>query len=541
MPTMPTLRPLPLLIALLCLPMAPRASDGAALPEIGSSAQQLISPAQEAEYGRQMLGELRRLGYLLEDPLLEEWIADLGHRLAARSERPEQTFRFFLMRSREINAFATLGGHVGMNAGLVLTAEREDEVAAVMAHEVSHATQRHIVRSVEAAQKDTLPIMLAMLGAIAIAQQSGGDADATQAAIAGGMALAQQRQINFTRANEHEADRVGIQILARTGYDPMAMADFFGRMQRATRSQGDSTPDFLRTHPVTTTRISEAKDRARALAGESISGAGGNSASPLNPVIPGNVHQALTVAQGPDALGFDLARERMRVISAASPAAAVAEYRRTEEGGSALSDAQRYGMALAQMQLGDAGVALQVFEALGEAHPSIYWFGLAVAEALHHSGDDAATDAAYARLLDRQPRNRAIALSYADVLAQRGSRESGLAAQAVLRPLLAENLYDPALHTAFARACELGGDTARAAEAYAEAAFLSGRAEDALNQLVQLKEREDIDYVQRARIDARIAEMTPIVLELRKQGIGPGDADRERSISDVEAHALRLR
>jgi beta-barrel assembly-enhancing protease len=527
---MRALAPTALALALTLACAAPLAQDGSRLPEIGSSAATLISPAQERAYARQMLGEYRRLGFLLEDPLLEEWLQGLGHRLAARSDRPDHPFRFFLIRSREINAFATLGGYIGMNAGLVLTAEREDEVAAVLAHEIAHATQRHIVRSVEAAQKDAPLIALAMLGAVVAAGQSDSrsSGDASQAAIAGGLALLQQRQINYTRSNEHEADRVGIQTLSRAGYDPMAMADFFGRMQRATRSQGDAVPDFLRTHPVTTTRISEAKDRARKLDGAPQPFAT-LSSEPLHPALPTGVHGALQLLQGADPAGFAMARERMRVLSAESVGEAIADYQRREAAGAQLSDGEHYGYAIALTLAGRADAALARLEPLGARLGDRYWLDLARAEALERGGDPGGADAVYGRLLDSQPRNRAVAMSYAGTLAQRGTREAGLAAQAVLRPILAESQYDAALQEAFGRACELAGDLPRAAEAFAEAAFLSGRAEDALNQLQRLKARDDLDYVQRARIDARIAEMTPIVLELRERGIRAGDEVRRRS------------
>lgn len=513
------------LAGLCCLlPASLLAQDATRLPDIGSSAAALISPAQERAYARQMLGEMRRYGLLLEDPLLAEWLQSLGHRLAAHSDRPEQPFSFFFVRSRDINAFATLGGYIGMNAGLVLTAETEDEVAAVLAHEISHATQRHIVRSVESAQRDSLPILLGMLGALAAASASDSNSagDASQAAIAGGLALMQQRQINYTRANEHEADRVGIQILARAGFEPVAMADFFSRMQRATRSQGDAVPDFLRTHPVTTTRISEAKDRARELSTQKAV-PGELSKEPLNPALPGRLHESLQLAHGPDPLGFAFARERLRVFSARSPAEAAAEYQRRERAGEALSDAEQYGYALTLARTGETQRALSLLEPLAAEHHDRFWIELARAEALERNGQRAAADAAFGRLLDRQPRQRAIAMSYASLLAERGTREAGLAAQAVLRPILGQSPYDPSLQEAFGRACELAGDVSRAAEAFAEAAFLSGRAEDALNQLRRLKERADVDYVQRARIDARIAEMTPIVLELRERGIRAGD------------------
>src|SRR5690606_6617858 len=150
------------------------------------------------------------------------------NRLGANSDRPEQRYVLFMLKDRQINAFATLGGYIGMNAGLVLTAEREDEVAAVLAHEIAHVTQQHVLRGVERAQRDQVPILLGMLAAIVVAQAAGGTSsgDASQAALVGAMSLIQQNQINYTRSNEAEADRIGIRTLSRSGYDADAMAGF---------------------------------------------------------------------------------------------------------------------------------------------------------------------------------------------------------------------------------------------------------------------------------------------------------------------------
>ena len=247
---------LPLVAALsfaLGLATESRAQD-TGLPDIGSSAGELLSPQEEIQYGAYTLYQLRRYGYVLEDPLIDGWLDNMGHRLAATSDRPEQHFTFFLMRDRQINAFATLGGYIGVNAGTILTAQNEDEVAGVVAHEISHVTQRHVLRAVERAKKDQLPIMLATLGIILAAQQSGGrntngqssSAEAIQAAVVGGQALAAQRQINYTRSSEAEADRVGIQTLYQAGYRPDGMADFFERMDRITRgNSGGNTSNTV--------------------------------------------------------------------------------------------------------------------------------------------------------------------------------------------------------------------------------------------------------------------------------------------------------
>src|SRR5690606_2017183 len=386
------------------------------LPDIGSSAASVLGPAQQAEYGRMLLAQLRHYDYVLEDPLVDGWLQATGNRLGAASDDPSQRFTFFMMKDRSINAFATLGGYIGMNAGLVLAAETEDEVAAVLGHEVAHVTQAHVLRSVERAQ----------------------------------------RQINYTRSNESEADRIGIRTLARGGYEPAAMASMFERMQAASRTnQGgerERLPDYLKTHPVTTTRIGEAKDRAERLGRSTIAGtvstpdATRSQRIPIDGVIvPGGLRVAdnpllpagLSLAGGLDATGsgdFGWARERLRVLSANTPEAAVREYELIA-GARELDDAQRYGLAIAQLRAGRGEQAATILAALLERHPGDVWLTVGLAEAEAHASRAAAADRRFEALLERMPRHPAVALSYADVLVARNTREAGSRARDVLRPL----------------------------------------------------------------------------------------------------------
>ena len=509
------------------------------LPDIGSSAGEVIDPGTEARYGAYTLYELRRLGLVLDDPLVDAWLQSMGYRLAAASDTPRQSFTFFMMRDRQINAFATLGGYIGMNAGLVVTAETEDEVAGVMAHEIAHVSQRHVLRAVERAQKDQVPILLAMLGAIALSQSQGGEArasgggsqrgDATAAAITGAMALMQQRQIDYTRSNESEADRVGIHTLARAGYSPDGMADFFERMQRSTRgnSGGYELPEYLRSHPVTTTRISETRERALQLARQPAT-VPVRARATTNLLLPGD----LSLGDGGQRGGSDTfpwVRERLRVFSAGNAAAALREYRALASApGARVSDAQRYGLALAQMRGGYPAEAEATLEALLQDHPGQLLLQLAQAEAAAIGGRHAVAGERFETLVSRHPDNRAVRLSYAEALGKQATPEAGRRAQAVLRPLLVSGGDDPVFQRTFARASELAGDTIRAGEAYAETAFLNGRAVDALNQLDALKRRDDPDYYQRARIEARMAAITPVVLEMERQGIRPEEQRPDR-------------
>ncbi|GAB2513344.1 M48 family metalloprotease [Lysobacter humi (ex Lee et al. 2017)] len=516
-----------LLVALAGLPLA--AAQETRLPEIGSSAARLITPAEEAEYGRMLIAQLRHYDYLLEDPLLDSWLDTLGHRLAGASDDARRSYRFFMLRERQINAFATLGGHVGVNAGLVLAADREDEVAGVLAHEVAHVTQEHVLRSVERAQRDQLPMLLAMLGAIAVSQRTGGNSgdDAGNAVIAAAVGIAQQRQINYTRSNESEADRIGMQTLVRSRFDPTGMADFFAKLQARSRSNAASlygeTPDYLRSHPVTTTRITEAKERAERIARSPQPAFETRAAD--NPLLPGGLVFGATAPNGGATGLFDVARERLRVMSALTPAAAVKEYEDIKRA-RALKPAERYGLAVAHLQAGQARQARPLLEALVGERPQDTWLQLGLAEAEAASGDGAAADARLERLLRQAPTSRPIVLTYARILGERSGANAGKRAQAILRPLLPVSGDDAVFQKLFARASEMAGDTVRAGEAHAEAAYLSGRPEMALVQLNTLKRREDVDYYARARIDARIAAITPTVLELKRQGIRDPDVER---------------
>lgn len=546
------MRPLLLTCALtLALAMPLASAQDARLPDIGSSAGEVLSPARQAEYGGMMLRELRNYGYLLEDPLLDDWLQRVGSRLGTQSDTPTQSYTFFLLKDRQINAFATLGGYIGTNAGLILTAESEDEVAAVLSHEIAHVTQQHVLRAVERAERDQIPILLGMLGAIVLAQSAGGSSsgDASMAAVASGMGLIQQRQIDYTRSNESEADRLGIRTLARAGYDVDAMAGFFARMAQATRASRsggrDAYPDYLMTHPVTTTRISEAKQRAEQMRKDNVTTVtrvpgGGERVERFdpkvvtapekisdNPLLPLSVRLPSELFSNGPSGQFAWARERLRVLSAVTADGASRDYERIRrETGKPLTPAQRYGLALSHLYAGRAEAALGELGPLLDENPDSLWLQLATAEAQSRAGQAAAANQRLAGLLQQMPNSRPVALTFARLLNEQGGAESGRRAQAVLRPLLGRAGNDPVFQAEFARANELAGDSARAGEAYAEAAFLNGRPEQALVQLQNLKRRDDLDYYARARIDARIAAITPQVLELRRQGIRDPDIER---------------
>ena len=233
------------------------------LPELGDSSQVALTPAQERKIGEAIVRQIRAGGGYLQDPEVNEYLNELGNRLVTATSDTKQEFEFFAVPDPQINAFALPGGYIGIHTGLILLAQNESELASVLAHEISHVTQRHMSRMV-ANQKNSMLLSLAGLALAVLAARAGGanSSQGVQAAIAGSQALAAQNQLDFTRENEYEADRIGFARLAAAGFDPTGMSAFMERLQRANRFVEGNAPSYLRTHPITFERIAEAQSRA---------------------------------------------------------------------------------------------------------------------------------------------------------------------------------------------------------------------------------------------------------------------------------------
>jgi len=238
----------------LALPARLAASE---LPELGDSSASVLSAEDDYRFGRLFMNSLRQNVDIIEDPELNSYINALGYRLlsAANTQLP---FSFFIVNEVNINAFAGPGGHIGFHSGLILAAESEGELAAVMAHEISHVTQRHLARAFQKASSAQVQTYAAILAAIIL-----GSPELSTAMIATAAAGNIQQQLNFTRSHEREADRVGIDILVNSGFNPNHMPGFFYRLQEAYRYMESNLPELLRTHPVTPSRIADSQNRAR--------------------------------------------------------------------------------------------------------------------------------------------------------------------------------------------------------------------------------------------------------------------------------------
>ncbi len=461
------------LLASLLVVLTPAPADD--LPDIGDSSGALVSPEQEKRLGESFLRQAHQYGVIVDDPEVEAYFQNLGHELATHVDGYDGTFTFFLVDADSINAFAAPGGYIGAHTGLILNSRSESELASVLAHEVSHVTQRHGARGYEAASKMSLPMAAAMLGAILVGMSN---PDAAQAAIMAVAAGSQQYQINFTRENEQEADRIGIQLLQRSGFDPHAMATFFERLQTANRfSDPKSYPEYLRSHPVTVNRVSEARERA----------------------------ERLPPTQRADSLTYMLMRTRLRVLTADDPKLLVEEFEQAlRDGQYEREDVARYGYAEALIAARDFGRArVQVTELLRH-DPGQSAYQLSAARLDLAAGDKVRAVERYQEALRLFPDSRPVVLGYIDALIRTGQ---GDAARKRLREYAYEHTPDPRYYKMLAEAEELAGSNVESHIALAEYYFSLGETPMAMQQLELARREPGIDYYQTERVLARMDEM----------------------------------
>jgi predicted Zn-dependent protease len=230
----------------------------AELPDLGDVSRVAFSEQEEAQVGREIMRSIRNSPGWIDAPEINDYLSRLVDRLVRASDEPHRHFEVFLVRDTTINAFALPGGFLGVHTGLIAAARSEDELAGVLAHEIAHVTQHHIARMVQSTSGDSL----AMLAALAIAVLAANShPEVSNAALTTAQASVMQGQINFTRLHEREADRVGLQILTRAGFDPAGIASFFERMMAQGRLYEIEAPIYLRTHPLSHERMADLQNR----------------------------------------------------------------------------------------------------------------------------------------------------------------------------------------------------------------------------------------------------------------------------------------
>jgi predicted Zn-dependent protease len=461
-------------------------NDRIPLPDMGNSAGDILTEKEEREYANALIRQMRAYEVMVEDPQISAYFENMGFSLVAQSDRPEKPFHFVVLDESRINAFAAPGGVIALHSGLILAAANENEVAGVLAHEVAHITQLHLFRAYESSQRMSIPIAIGML---ALILAGGGSGDAITGAMMGGSAMAQQMQINFTRANEYEADRIGITTLSKAGFDPHGMSGFFSKLNRLTRVNGEGPPEFLRTHPVTVNRIAEAENRA----------------------------QNMPIAEQGDGLDFYLMQARVRALLSDKPVETITwfETQLQKTPTEAQVKALNYGLAIVLQRRGDYTRAQGIIHELLANDPGRLSYQLQMANLNLETENEEDALQQLGRLYHSFPGNHAIAMQYSRALLANEDPQRAETASIILRQQALFRDEDPVLYALYAKAANIAGDKVRAGEAIAESYYQRGGISEAIEQLEMLTRDHELDYYERARVSARLLELRVQMVELR--------------------------
>ncbi len=445
------------------------------LPNLGEASTSMFSAEYEHQLGRAWLSVFRSRAPTVEDPLLFDYLENLIYQLVTHSQLEDRRIELVVVENPTMNAFAVPGGVIGVHNGLLLWAQTEDELATVLAHEIAHLSQRHFSRGVEFQQRQQPLTLAAMLASFVLLATAGGDAG--MAALSATQAAAQQSALRYSRSNEQEADRIGMQTLVAAGMDPHAAPAMFERMLKATRYSGsENVPEFLRSHPLSENRIADTRNRARQYPKE----------------------------DRPQSLAYQLMRARVSVSLAGTPEEAVQQFHGELDGTPRSRDAAMYGLVLALTAAGRGDEAREELQPLLKKDPDRLEYILADAEIDIATNRAAAAVKKLSAQLAVNPGNQPLTMAYARALMnnrQAHIAEEVLVAQSKNRP------HDPGLWYLLAEVQGLSGNIAGLHQSRAEYFILHGNLDEAKKQLSYARNLTRGDYVATATISERLREV----------------------------------
>jgi predicted Zn-dependent protease len=443
------------------------------LPDLGDISQTVLSPLDEQRIAYQIMREVNVSDEVLQDIEVTDYLQALGNKLAASSPDKRQVFNFFVVNDNSINAFAMPGGVIGVHTGLFVAATNESELASVLGHEIGHVTQRHLARMLASQKYDTFKNIaataLALLVSRANPQLAGGALTAASASTV-------QRQLDYTREHEREADRVGLAILQDAGFDVRGMPAFFTTMQRGTRFVDGSAPSFLRTHPLTAERIADVSNRV----------------------------QNIPYRQVPNSLAFHLARAKIRALHG-MPQTAIDEFEDNIKERRFYDEvAEHYGLAIAYLRKNDLSHVdkqLKWLQTQGVKHPNIDSLRARFEQA---QGQLNKAEQDYQVALNANPQHRGLIYGYADVLVLQKKFD-----QAVL--LVNEKLKvypaDAHLFDVLAQIYTMRGKVLLKHQAQAESYYRKYDLNRAVEQMEFAAKAKDGNFYEQSIVEARLKEL----------------------------------
>ncbi len=468
-----------MLMLLFCLVSG---TSNAVLPDLGGNAFNTITPEKEKQLGDVMMRQTRGSLPMVYDPLLDEYINSLGNKLVARANDVKFPFKFYWVNNKNINAFATLGGNIASHTGTLAVADSESEFASVMAHEIAHVTQRHIARFVEA-QNQKAPLTLAgVLGAIVLATVN---PEAGMAAMMAAQGAAQQSAINFTRGNEQEADRIGMQILAEAGFDPYAVPEFFRKLTEQSRFVSKQLA-FLQTHPLSQNRVSDTRLRAEQFQQRFV----------------------------PDSQDFTLAKARVlaRYHYTSKDAEQIFRKKLSEPGGN--TKANQYGLAITLLDSGQYDKANTLIkQLLAKDEHNLYFIDVYTDVLLGEKAYQTALDMLEKHYLLR-PNNLVVTLNYANVALKSGANRLAIH---LLKSLLYYKNDNILAYDLLSEAYKASGDMARFYEARSDLSYQLAnypKAIDDLNEALNYLTAEE--KLESRRLEAKKSQLQTEFDRLRR-------------------------
>ncbi len=472
------------LTTVLCLALQP-ALAAENLPDLGESAQGSFSALQERALGNSIMREVRAYKDYFEDPEVVDYLNNLGGRLVSHSTDRGRAFEFFLMRDKTMNAFALPAAFVGVHTGLILAAENESELASVLAHEIGHVTQRHIARQIAGQERSGWATLAALALAILAARAN---AEAGQAAIAGVQAANIQSQLDYTREYEREADRTGVELLSKTGFDPHGAVSFFERLQRNNRVYDTNAPQYLQTHPLTSDRIADIQNRV----------------------------EQLPTMQVRDSLEFRLIRAKLRALL--HPTKDVLRYFESMrlEGGQDADVVAGYGLATVLRRMNNYPRAEKEL-AIARKKVTLAMIENLAAQLKRDMKDSNAALSIYQTGLKRFGDDRALNYGYLETLIETNATTQALR-------ILAERLLitssDAELYDLQGKAYAAQGKKLLQHQSLAEAYVRIGNLSAAVDQLQIAARSGDGDYYQQSSVEARLKELRNELAAERKSNKG---------------------
>lgn len=498
------------ILSLLFILLIPALAVAHELPDLGDVSQTSITPHQERQLGLRIMRQIRADPSYMDDAEIASYLSNLGHKLIVNSSEasPGQAFEFFAVENPLINAFALPGGFMGFNSGLIIAAQSESELAAVMSHEIAHVTQKHLARMIAAQKYDMIKHLAALAVAIVAARSN---PQASQAVLVASQASMIQSKLDFTRNHEKEADRIGLNILLDAGFDPQGMTTFFERLQKAGRFHENGAPSYLRTHPITYERIADIQNRI----------------------------SEMPYRQVPDSLDFLLVRAKLRAMQGRS-ADAVAQFRkRLEEKRYSNEIVERFGYIhallrdkkhkqadnelaqLYQLLQGNPIETTLTGHILGNpirvAPKNV--IGGAMIESLTANvklanGKTEEAFTIYKNALKIYPQYRALIHGYAQALIR--NKQIPAALEFVTQQLQTIQ-NDPKLYTLQAQCYELSGDKMLEHRAQAEVYYLKGHYKAAADQLKSALKNDNGNFYQLSSAEARLKQIQTLIEEEEKE------------------------